>query len=106
MSLLSIVQNVAAAINTTIPVSIIGSSNAGARQWLALANRAGKEVARRHDWTVLCTEGSFVSTATVEQSDALDDLEDFDHFVPDVVLWNQTESVPLVGPVPSMNGRH
>lgn len=100
MSLLSIVQNVAASVNTVIPTSIVGNPNADSVQWLALANLAAREVAKRHDWTTLILDGSFTSTATVEQTDVLNNIG-FGHFVPDVVLWNQSLSVPLTGPVQS-----
>lgn len=98
MSLLSIVQNVAAAVNTTIPTSIVGNPNADARQWLILAQRSLSEVARRHDWQILVNQHLFVATATGGQAGGLPTF--FDHFVPDVVVMNNDTGIPLNGPIP------
>lgn len=99
MSLLSIVQSVAASVNTTIPTSIVGNSNADARQWLALAKLSLREVARRHDWQVLVNEHTFVSVAAFIQTAAYPIF--FDHFVPDVVVMNLDTDTQVIGPATS-----
>ena len=97
MSLLSIVQNVAASVNTDIPTTVVGNSNADARQWLALANSCIQEISRRHTWSALVLEHTFTTIAAVEQ-DSTSIPDDFDRFVADVALWNRTQNAPYFGP--------
>lgn len=99
MSLLSMVQTAAAMVGAAVPTSIIGNPAADAVQWLALAKREGEELKRRHDWQELIVDHTWTSTATAAQADALP--SDYGRLVPDVEVWNRSNSTMLTGPVSS-----
>ena len=65
-------------------------------QWLALARREGRELARRHDWQRLVVPYTF-TTVALEAQAALP--ADYDHFVPDVEIWNRSSNTRYCGPV-------
>jgi len=94
--MLTIIREAADTIGIVRPSLVIGSADQQVRQLLALAQREGKELARRHPWTVLQSEVTFTTTATEVQSNVLP--SDFDRFLPGT-LWNRTQSRRVVGPL-------
>jgi len=100
MSLLTIVQEAAGALNLPIPTSLVGNTAASETQWLTLAKREGNELARRHDWQNLVVQQTWTSAAAEAQPDAMG--TDFDRPMPDVEIWNRTSNLKYIGPVSSM----
>jgi hypothetical protein len=100
-TLLAMVQGIAGSLSLPVPSSLVGNADAASVLWLNLAKREGRELARRHDWQALIVQKTFTSTATVVQSSALG--TDYDHMVPDVEIWDQTNHQVLVGPTSSVN---
>lgn len=99
MSLLSIVQNVCDEIGFAKPSTVIGSSDKTAIQMLALANRGGKQLAKRGKgiggWAVLQTEHTFTTiNGTAEYA-----LPSDYAFLIDDTLWDRTNFWKLRGPV-------
>ena len=99
MTLLTIVTNVLDEIGFAAPTTVIGSSDRTAIQALALANRGGKQLAKRGKgiggWSILQTEHTFTTTdGTAEY--ALP--SDFDFLIDDT-LWDRTNFWKLWGPV-------
>jgi len=99
MTLLTIVQGAAESVNFPSPSSVVGNANPSVVQWLQLAKRSLREVARRHDWQSLVVEHTWTTTATVTQASAL--ASDYDHLPPDVEIWSRTSAQRLAGPTPS-----
>src|SRR4051794_13610516 len=97
MTLVAIIQEAAGALGQPVPTAIFGSTVGDAVQWRNLAQREGRELARRHDWQGLCVEQTWTTTATEAQASALPSA--YDHLPPDVQVWNRTNSVPLIGPI-------
>ena len=97
MTLLTIVQTVADEVGVPRPSSVIGSNDLTVRQLLALANREGKLLARRGNWTALVNEHTFTTVAQEEQTDTPIPA-DFDRAIGDTV-WNRTDQDPGMGPL-------
>ena len=100
MSLLTIVQNAALRLSLNSPSAAYSSSDLQVKQLVALAQQEGKELARRHPWTVLTKEKTFTSTAAAAQTGALE--SDFDRFV-DGTFFNRTQKRPVYGPISSQD---
>lgn len=99
MSLLTIVQEVAGSLNIPVPTSVFGNTASDAILFKVLANREGKELARRHNWQAIVVEHTWTTTATVAQSLALPSA--YDRLPPDVEIWDRTGNARLSGPVSS-----
>ncbi len=97
MTLLTTVQEAAVLCNLPQPTSIISSTDPNTPILLALANKEGQELSRRHDWRVLTVaDFTFTSLATEEQT-ALP--SDYDRLLPNPELWNQSVSQKYTGPI-------
>lgn len=96
MSALSIVQNAAQRLSLDSPGAVFSSTATEIIQLRQLMNQEGKELARRHNWTVLVTEKTFTTVATSVQSSAVS--TDFDHIVNNS-MWNRTQDRPVQGPI-------
>lgn len=96
MSLLSIITDVCAQLSLPQPTAVVGSTDSQVQQLLALANKAGRELARDTAWQVLLTQQTFTTTASPTQAAALP--ADFDRFVPDT-FWNRTTRRAVSGPI-------
>ena len=99
MTLLTVVTNICDEIGFDAPTSVIGSSNETAIQMLALANRGGKQLAKRGKglggWAVLQTEHTFTTTnGTAEYA-----LPSGFDFLLDDTLWDRTNQWRLWGPI-------
>jgi hypothetical protein len=99
MSLLSLCQGAATALSLPAVTAIVGDTSANSALLLQLAKRECRELMRRHDWQNLVVAHTWTSTATEAQADALP--SDYDHLVPDVEIWNQSDNTLLAGPTPS-----
>lgn len=95
MSLLTVAQNVLREAGFNNLTSIASSSDENARRLFGLANREGKALMKRHDWTVLQKEHAF-STADGTANYAL--ASDFDRFLP-TTGWDRTNYWALQGPI-------
>jgi hypothetical protein len=96
VSLLTLIQDAADTLGVVRPTSVIGSADQQVRQLLALANREGKELARRYPWQKIVKEKTFTATATEEQSSVIP--SDFDRFLPDT-FYNRTTDRKVEGPL-------
>ena len=97
MSLLSICQDAASQLGLRQPTTVVGSTDLTAQILYRLANQAGKELARYHDWNDLIVEQTFTTLAQNEQTDALDP-DDFDRLIRNVEMWNRTNDLRYSGP--------
>lgn len=92
MSLLTICQNVAKEAGFSAPASIISSTDKTAIQLLALANRAGKLLARKA-WQVLQKEYTFNLVAAQASYAFPPDL----NYFRDYAIWDRTQYWSLRG---------
>ena len=99
MSLLTLCQGAASSLSLPAITAIVGDTSSNSVLLLTLAKREGRELARRHDWQNLVIAHTWTTTATEAQALALP--SDFDHFVPDVEIWNRSSNSLLSGPTPS-----
>lgn len=97
MSLLTIIQEVAGDLSQPVPTAIFGNTVGDAVLWRNLAQREGRELARRHDWLIV--EQTWTTTATQAQASAFP--SDYDHLPPDPEVWNRSGNQRLVGPTSS-----
>jgi hypothetical protein len=96
VSLLTICQNVVASINFgASPASIVGNSDALARQMLALVNQAVPRIAGRHNWQAL-TKLHTITTANGTESYALP--SDLGHYIGDT-FWDASNYTQMGGSI-------
>lgn len=93
MTLLTIVQDAATEVGLARPTSVVGSTDENAVTLLALAQREGKSLARRHEWQILQTEYTFQTVASTA-SYALP--SDYDRILKETV-FNRTSRRRMVG---------
>jgi hypothetical protein len=99
MSLLTIIQDAATELKLVKPATVIGSTDPNAPQLLALANKEGKELARRFDWQALTKEATFATVASETQTTlSAIGASDFDHIVNET-MWNRTQNWRVLGPL-------
>lgn len=92
MTLLSVVQNVAKEAGFSAPASVIGNTDDTAVLILALANRAGKRLARK-PWEILQKEYTFSTVASTASYAFPSDLGYFQ----DYTIWDRTQFWALRG---------
>jgi hypothetical protein len=95
MNMLSIAQAVAQEIGFEPPNYLIGNSDATARQLLALANREGRYLIGRHNWSVL-QKTQNLQTITGQADYALP--VDYHHLLADS-FWDYTNRRKVIGPI-------
>lgn len=101
MTVLSLIQTVCDKLGEKRPTSLVGSSNTGNRQWIALLNDVGQDLVERASWPEL--EKDWPVTLVASQSTyALPD--DFDRHQFDS-NWDRTNQWPLIGPVNNSDWR-
>lgn len=93
-TLLSMIQDACDVIGLARPASVVGGSDQNVRTMLGIANREGRELAKRFDWQVLQATHTFLSVAAEEQ-DAIP--ADFARFI-DESFWNRSQNRPVLGP--------
>lgn len=96
MTLLTICQDALREIGGfNVPDTIVGNTDPTAVHLLALANRAGKDLALDYKWQELLETHSF---STVASTSAYALPADF-HAIADGTSWDLTENKELVGPI-------
>lgn len=80
------------------PPSTITSGGDLGRQLFRIANTTGRDIAGRHKWQELQTEGSFTSVATEEQITIETEFPGLREILPNT-MWNETQREPLIGPL-------
>ncbi len=96
MSLLTICRQAIGEIGSVeTPDTIVGNSNETAKQILALAQREGQELARRHTWSALQREHVFATTSGVESYALPSDWRQ----AIDETAWDRTNNRPMPGSV-------
>lgn len=97
MSLLTIIQNVCAEINIDVPSAVMSSADPQIVQLRILSFRAGYELARDHDWSVLVVRRSFTTTGTTPEP--AEPPPDWQRFIDNGVIWNNSRLWQMNGPV-------
>jgi hypothetical protein len=97
MTLLTIIQDACDEIGVAKPASVVGSSDQTAIQMLALANREGKELARKYEWTALQNIHSF-NTSDGTASYALPSTGDTPLRIIEDTVWDNTNNTKIGGP--------
>ncbi len=100
MSLLTIIQNVCAEINIDIPSQIMVSTDPKVTQLRILCQRAGYDLARDYDWSTLRVARSFPCTGAVPEPS--EPPSDWERFMDNSVIWNNSRLWQLNGPVDPM----
>jgi hypothetical protein len=96
MNLLEMVQEVADRLGLVRPSQVVGATDHQARQFHALANQEGRELARRHAWQAIIKEKTFTTVAQESQTGAIP--TDFDRIVTGT-FYNRTKKRPVSGPL-------
>lgn len=98
MSLLMLVQAVTDELGLPRPAAVQSSTDQTVRQMLALANREGKQLARRFPWEALAKETSFTTVAAEIQGTLLTIAPDFARFQNDT-MYDRTRARSILGPL-------
>jgi hypothetical protein len=97
-TLLTICQDAASQLGLRQPSAVVGSNDLTSQIMLRLANQAGKELARYHDWNALTVEHTFTTIAAVVQTSGLP--SDYDRMLYNPEIWNRTLALRYAGPTP------
>lgn len=99
MSCLTVVQNACGEIGITQPTAVITNTDPQIKQILALANREGRNLARRGRWQNITQEATFTTVATESQG-AITTIAgaDFSYILFDTI-WNRDLKRPVFGPL-------
>lgn len=97
MTILSIIQNVCAEIDLDPPAAVVSSADPQIRQLQILSYRAGKDLLKDHDWSVLMTTRNFTATGIIPEP--AEPPVDFGRFTANSVIWNTSRLWQLNGPV-------
>lgn len=97
MSLLSIVQDACLTIGLPKPAQVIGNTNLQVQTLLALANKAGRDLAKAHEWQAITRRVTFAGVAANAQ--AGQPPADFDRFPPTQRIWDDNRDLWLMGPL-------
>lgn len=99
MSLLSIITGACGELSLEQPSAVYTATDTQTQQLLALADKEGKELARRFDWQILQKEGTFTTVATETQVAAITTTyADFNRVVNES-MWDRTQGWQIVGPL-------
>ncbi len=93
MSLLTICQNICNQTGFNSPTSVVGNTAEEITRMLAQAQRAGKELSREFNWTVLQKENIIATSATSDYAMP----SDFLMFITQT-QWDRTNLWQLIGP--------
>jgi hypothetical protein len=96
MSLLTLVQDVCGRLGLTVPAAVAGSADPMVAQMMALASKAGHDLAQAHPWQALTAEQTFATVAGAAQPGALP--ADFDRVLLGS-MFNRTTRRPVEGPL-------
>ncbi len=96
MSLLSVIKDVCGRQSLVQPATVAGNADKQVAQLFALANQAGRELARDYAWQALIEEEVFKTVAEPAQTAALP--ADFDRFVPNSA-FNRSTMRQVSGPL-------
>lgn len=101
MTLLSIVQRACARLGISQPDSVYGNTDDGISQLLWLAQEAGDDIARAHEWSNLVVVKTFTPAAAQVQVEppATPTALAFDRFGAVTKIWDEDQRKPLVGPL-------
>lgn len=97
MSLLSVARNAAMRLAVAVPDTIVDNTEETAQRLLSLANQSGREMARRHEWSFLTKEHTFIAVNDEIQTNA-PIPSDFDRIINGTV-FNRTAKRRVVGPL-------
>jgi hypothetical protein len=98
MTLLSTIQDVADQIGLPRPSAVISSTDQSVRTLLALANLEGRILLKRHQWSALQKEATFVTLAAQDQGAISTIAPGFDYILNETE-WNRSQFRPLGGPL-------
>ncbi len=99
MTILSMLQDVATDIGITSPSSVIGNTDKQIIQLLAIANREGRDLANRYNWSFMTKEATFTQTAAALQGTIASLIGTDYKSMKNNTMWNRTTQLPILGPL-------
>lgn len=101
MSLLTLAKKTARSVGIAVPTTVIGNTDRGIIQLLALANEEGEDLAARTQWTAMWNEATFTQVAAALQGTIQGGIVsdgDYDYIF-NSTMWNRTTQSPIMGPL-------
>jgi|TARA_R110000824_G_scaffold18476_2_gene73135 hypothetical protein len=105
MTLLTIIQDATQDLGLAEPTSVVGNNDKKIVQLLQLANREGRNLASRYNWSSLIKQVTFTQVAAQLQGviqGGIISAGDFESIVNDS-MWNRTTQLPVPGPLGSQD---
>jgi hypothetical protein len=96
-TLLQIVQDACRDVGQPVPALVVSATEETPKRMLRLLNKAGQQLIKDHDWSVLMDVETFTPTATQIQSSH--PPADFDRFTSQTSMWDVGNKRPMVGPL-------
>ena len=101
MSLLTMIQGVAQERGIPVPTQVIGNTDAQVIQLLAIAQKEGRDLAARYQWSTMVKRATWTMLTAESQgllNSAVITDGDFDYFL-DGTMWDTTTQLPIPGPL-------
>lgn len=98
MSLLSLVQDACEDLGINSPASVVGNTSDQIIQMLSIANREGRDLAKRYAWSQLMKNTTWTLALAEDQgllNSAVVTAGDFDSILPET-MFNRTKTQPIV----------
>mgnify|MGYP003630043094 FL=1 len=99
MTILSIIQDVAEDLAITAPSSVIGNTDKQVIQLLRMAQREGKNLGARHNWSFMQKEATFTQAAAALQGTIASLIGSDYESIKNDTMWNRTTQLPILGPL-------
>lgn len=103
MSLLQIIQDASGEIGLPSPGSVIGNTDTGVVQLLALCHREGKKMAHDYGFEVMNKEATFTATGAEDEGNIKTLTSISFSWIKNDTMWNRTLNRPIFGPLSSKN---
>lgn len=97
MSALTVVQAVCTELGLAVPNAVVSSSDPQIKQILSLANRSGKELAIRYNWSALTRYAAFTTVNTSSQG-SIETLAPGYRKIVNQTIWDRSLDKPVFGP--------
>lgn len=97
MTLLTTVQNAMALCSLSVPGTVYANNTDIVKQMVRLLYVEGRDLVKRHDWSILMTPNTFTCGASNAQTNH--PPSDFDRFSRGAQIFNVDNKQPLIGPL-------
>ena len=103
MTIASIVQQFSRRSGVQYPATVVGSTDDGVLQMLALLEEEGNDLASRGAWESLTREATLTTVATESQGTVASIATNGFRYIKNQTIWDRTDKLPVLGATDSVD---